>query len=78
MTMVVLSCILDLVIYKKRNLANLILYMELIQLLALVNISSTGSDYTDIFLFSVHCLTILSFYTDKGGQIIMTCVSLMV
>ena len=40
MTMVVLSCILDLAIYKKRNLVNLILFMELSHVTFLTTIPS--------------------------------------
>ena len=77
MTICVLSVILDVAIYKKRNLVNLILYMELTHVTLLTTIPSASSNYTDLYIFCIHCVIFLVFYTDTGAQIIFMCLSQM-
>ena len=73
MSMVVLSCILDLAIYKKRNLVNIILFLELTHLALLTTIPSPSNNYTDPYVCMLHCMCFTLFYTDRGEQIIYTC-----
>ena len=75
MTMAVLSCILDLAIYKKRSLTNLILYLELLHLFFLTTIPSANNNYTDLYILMVHYWMFTAFYTDRCGQIIISLVS---
>ena len=78
MVMVVLSCILDIAIYKKRNLVEIILYMELIHATLLMTIPSPNNNYTDLYIFLIHYLYLSVFYTSSRGQIFFTILSLVV
>ena len=75
MVMVILSCILDIAIYKKRNLVDLILYMELLHLTFLTTIPSPNNNYTDLYIILGHYIMLTVFYTNTGGQIIISLLS---
>ena len=75
MVMVVLSCILDIAIYKKRNLVEVILYMELIHATLLMTIPSPNNNYTDLYIFLVHYFMLTVFYTSTRGQIFISLVT---
>ena len=78
MVMVVLSCLLDIAIYKKRNLVEIILYMELIHVTLFTTIPSPNNNYTDIYIFLVHYLMLTVFYTSTRGQIFISLLSQVV
>ena len=71
----VLSCILDIAIYKKRSLVDIIIYMELLHLTLLTMIPSPNNSYTDLYQTAVHFFFFTAFYTNKGGHIISMLVS---
>ena len=75
MVMCVLSCILDIAIYKKRSLVDLILYMELLHLTFLTTIPSPNNNYTDLYIIMVHYFMFTAFFTNKGGHIIVSLIS---
>lgn len=75
MVMCVLSCILDLAIYKKRNLVDLILYMELLHLSLLTTIPSPNNNYTDLYILMVHYWMFTAFFTNRGSHIIISLIS---
>ena len=75
MVMVVLSCLLDVAIYKKRNLVEIILYLELTHATLLMTIPSPNNNYTDLYMFLVHYFMFTVFYTSTRGQILISILS---
>ena len=73
--LVLVSCVLALAIYKRRGLVDFILYLELLHLTFLTTIPSPNNNYTDLYTLMVHYWMFTAFYTNKGGQIIVSVLS---
>ena len=75
MVMTIFACLLDLAIYKKRSLANLIYYIELFHLGYISIIPSITSVYTDFYSILLHYFFFTAFYCDTSRQIVFGVVS---
>ena len=75
MVNVVLSCLLDIAIYKKRSLVDFIFYIEMVHTTLLFLIPSANNNYTDLYISLMNYFFFTAFYTGKGGQICITLIS---
>ena len=68
--MLVLICFLDIAAFKWRNLADYIIYAELLNSCVVSSIPSIQTNISMFYIAALHFLVFVMYYTDSGAQLI--------
>ena len=76
--LVLLSTLLDILIYKYRKLVHILILLELVFNLLVKMVPSQANDYSIGYMWQGHFIVFVAYYSNQGWQIVASSVSLLV